>query len=367
MKKAYFDLFQSGKDYLSGVTNAEVLDSIKNIIDDDCLLEEQQHEKLASLLKTVPFVDLNQNNYEGVLPLPLAFALKKIKIAKLLLAHGADIDLVNDEKNNLLMMAIADCHDYSLRVKTNALLEKTFQTIADLIELGSNINHKNSNEETPLQLAICMNVPIIPFLLEKGATLEVSTLRVSNSNRCLYFAINNGDLYVLRLLLERNASATTGLYYLVNTVSFVNFDEKRAYELFFLLLEFGANINQLQLLEKNYKTKNTTFLGIRLSLIQLMLEQGAKRIAEISIDDDWPEHQKNHITAINQLMTKPLSLPSLKQLCVMSFFNNPKQCPADKSDLPQEVANLLKEIGEEPDTSTLFFKKTSNTMSCLIQ
>lgn len=104
---------------------------------------------------------------------------------------GVDIDCCNEYKQNLLQEAIAACKN---------------DIAKDLINRNIDLNHQDSNGQTPLHYcAQYLNIEIARLLLSKNADINVED---AYGNNPLWTAVFNarGDYRMVELFIEYNAN-----------------------------------------------------------------------------------------------------------------------------------------------------------------
>ena len=106
---------------------------------------------------------------------------------------GIPVDITDKYGNTPLMYAIY----YWEKRWDNPKLD-TIPNINTLIELGANVNHKNSNGDTPLMLAISQKHPkLVKLLIEKGASIDSSAFNL---------ALKVGNKEIINLLKKKTNS-----------------------------------------------------------------------------------------------------------------------------------------------------------------
>lgn len=106
--------------------------------------------------------DINTQNKQGLSALTFAVENNTLEVIDFLLLKNADVQLVDKEKNTL--------YHYAVKRGDIKILEK-------LSLYPININQKNSNGLTPLQMAVmtAKNLDVVHFLLSKGADKNLTT------------------------------------------------------------------------------------------------------------------------------------------------------------------------------------------------
>lgn len=166
----------------------------------------EQREDIARLLPDC----INKKDINGMTPLVfmlngsntnISWALSDVFIEK-----GADIDYIDGNGNTLLMMAIYNQH-----------ITAAFR----LIECGVDVNKKNNEGETPLQLAKkCYNDALCMFLKENGAEgdCEAGNMDLNNFSRITSNAFAS-------ISEDNRDNITTALYLSKKLISQVDTDD----------------------------------------------------------------------------------------------------------------------------------------------
>ena len=106
--------------------------------------------------------DINTQNKQGLSALTFAVENNTLEVIDFLLLKNADVQVVDKEENTL--------YHYAVKRGDIKILEK-------LSLYPININQKNSNGLTPLQMAVmtAKNLDVVHFLLSKGADKNLTT------------------------------------------------------------------------------------------------------------------------------------------------------------------------------------------------
>ena len=106
--------------------------------------------------------DINTRNKQGLSALTFAVENNTLEVIDFLLLKNADVQVVDKEENTL--------YHYAVKRGDIKILEK-------LSLYPININQKNSNGLTPLQMAVmtAKNLDVVHFLLSKGADKNLTT------------------------------------------------------------------------------------------------------------------------------------------------------------------------------------------------
>jgi len=135
-----------------------------------------------------PITEVRDDN--GNTPLILAVWFGRIKVVKILLDHGANIEGRNDTMDTALIWA--SCYKY-------------FDIIKMLLEYGADVDSKGRHGETSLFFSVGIkknNDEIVKLLLDYNADIE---LRSYNGCTPLMEAARHGNVNIIKILLERNA------------------------------------------------------------------------------------------------------------------------------------------------------------------
>ena len=149
-----------------------------------------------------------------------------VKMVEMLLAKGADVNIIDVEQNMPLLNAIN--------------MQQPLEVINLLIKNGANVNHKGEKGKTPLFLAVEKKLlPIVTRLVEAGAIIdEYNHINVT----ALILACHFGAIDIIRYLLEHgadsNRATVEGMAPLIYAAK--NQDNPEILE---LLLNHGAKIN----------------------------------------------------------------------------------------------------------------------------
>ncbi|SEH99775.1 ankyrin repeats (3 copies) [Akkermansia glycaniphila] len=147
-------------------------------------------------------------------------------LCKLLLAHGADVN-IKDEDGKTVLMSTVNTWD------PNIDLVKLF------LEYKADVNITDNEGKTALMLAIeCRNIDIIKSLLDRGVDVNIKD---KAGYTALMFAVVKENIDLAKLLLEHGADVNSkykdGNTALMEAVGKGNIDLTK------LLLEHGADVN----------------------------------------------------------------------------------------------------------------------------
>lgn len=159
-------------------------------------------------------VKLNETDDRGLLPLDIALSTNQEELAQTLVEHKVNVDQVDHQGASLLHVAIArdDAFSAMFLLKNGARVNVTrpsdlntplhlsaehndlVDVAEKLVGLGADVNPTNTDDCTPLHVAVLnANVPVFDLLLTKGASLEAKS---SEGLPPLWFALqsNTDDL-----------------------------------------------------------------------------------------------------------------------------------------------------------------------------
>ncbi|KAN0137681.1 Ankyrin repeat-containing domain protein [Lactarius tabidus] len=253
------------------------------------------HLEVARMLLRLK-ADVNSQNDEGLTPLQRASQVRREgqqDIMRLLLDHGANVDMRDNSGNTALHFAVSEGHPDIMRLLLDcdanvnmrdisgntalhvAASEGHLEVARILLKLGANVNSQNDMGLTPLQRASQGwrkgQRDIIRLLLDHGANLNTYN---KYRNTPLHFAASEGHLEAARFLLELgtdvNSQNDKGLTPL-HRASQVQREGKS--DIVRLLLDHGANVNVYD------KRKNTPLHFAasegHLEVARMLLELGA--------------------------------------------------------------------------------------------
>jgi len=225
-----------------------------------------------------------------------------LEIVRLLIKNGADVNIVNKEKETALHLAAKNGH---LEI-VGLLIEKL------LIEKGK-VDTLNNNYITALHLAAKNgHLEIVKLLIENGADVNVIGLYV---NTAIYSALERGHLEIVKLLIDNGANVNALntkvgnphphetvlnlavrqknpeiVSLLLNSADVINKNtslhlaaENGHLEIIRLLIDNGADVNSLNTSNKRAITLSNDWFKYSISkskddylnIIQLLLENGS--------------------------------------------------------------------------------------------
>lgn len=205
------------------------------------------YDKFIELYK-----DVNIQNLRGETPLHIACYTFNYELINKLLPKAQKSCSISDENKEIPLHRVCKFSLFTRNKVTSNKLEieqYIYNIILLLLEYGSNVNHKNIYNETPLDLACDQNITsVIKLLLEKGAT-------INECKKCpLIIACQNGNDEIIKLLIHlgvspnyQDESGKTPLHYACSNKNCSTDSIK-------FLLDNGANVN-----EQTYSGKTPLF------------------------------------------------------------------------------------------------------------
>lgn len=193
-------------------------------------------------------------------PLSLAVYRGHQDIGHLLIANGANINVINSYGNSLLHQAVISRH---------------MALVTYFVQQNFNIYAKNNKGDTPLSLSI-QNYPIFKYLFDRFDQIPDSNLLINA------FKVPT-DIEVIKLLLSRGVDPNvqdryngfTPLHYICdNSMGYTHYDDHECLELINLLLDYGAD-------HKLVTNRNLTCLELVLEAINQHYKVKARAIVEV--------------------------------------------------------------------------------------
>jgi ankyrin repeat protein len=224
--------------------------------------------------------NLNYKNSAGMTPIWSAILKNKISQVKVLIDNGADLNVEYDGKS-LLSYACDNKHDEIIDLLLGKINQSTMndQLISivqtdyvkctqKLIELGANVNYKNSNNMTPIWTAMSKNkISQVEFLIKNGADVNVEY----NKTALLHQAYLNSYLDIFKLLIKyANVNCRSVTNSLLGSACYNN-----RIEFVKLLLDNSADPNFADI-DDGYKDSpliNACYSTNTIEIIKLLLEQ----------------------------------------------------------------------------------------------
>jgi ankyrin repeat protein len=183
-------------------------------------VNQRNSEKVVAIIQENPLA-VNSKNESGQTPLSVAVALRDIKIAEMLLKHGA---LPNVGDNQLRApihganfngdtVMINLLLEYGAVIDTRAIggatplihssLNNNFELSKYLIRKGADINIQCNSLTAPLYFAVLTNnLDYLDYLIEKGAEINTPDFL---GRTPLFIAVRDGNLKMAEILIQNDA------------------------------------------------------------------------------------------------------------------------------------------------------------------
>ena len=145
--------------------------------------------------------DVNVQGYNGITPLHRAAQAGNLRVAKLLLDHGADPNIYDKYRGPV-------GYAYSSGTPLQYAIDSpNKEMVKFLVERGAKLNRKDSRGNTELHLTALMgNTDLTKFLIEHGS--EVNAMNNYN-HTALYYAAKHGYRSVADVLIAAGAKKNT--------------------------------------------------------------------------------------------------------------------------------------------------------------
>ena len=261
---------------------------------------KQDYNQVVHLVENEK-VDVNYKTSDSQCAILHAVMKNNIKIVKYLHEQGADINVMDDKKNNLLMMSIflklddissyliVNGIDFTLKNKYNetamhfCAMHGNLYIMKMLYERGADINVTNIRSHTPL-IVSCGNkhTMCVKFLINNGSDINVKDYKNDN---LLHICIQNDSYDILLYLLvkkcntinDKNNNGGTALFFAA---------EKNKFEYVKLLLKYGAdpNINNI-----NYRNESALYYAVKNNNYQMV---------KLLIDHNADYNNRLHLTSV---------------------------------------------------------------------
>ena len=236
-------------------------------------------------------IDVNKlyDKDEDVYTTPLILASKDalIDIVKMLLEHGANVNLADFDGDTALL-----CACQHTKYDGSQFAERKTEIVKILLKHEADVNIQNENGVTSLMSATQSgNVKIVKMLLEHGANVNIKS---SIGNTALMDSLH-GNADIVRMLLEHGADVSVKInskYHrpggtLLSIASYYGYTE-----IVKILLEHGVNVNEKNL-EGDFKGETVLMIvcsrkffkvseSERVKIVKMLLEYGA----DVNIKDN---------------------------------------------------------------------------------
>ncbi|XP_018329389.1 ankyrin-1 [Agrilus planipennis] len=162
-------------------------------------ISEGHYDVVQYLLDNFKEIGVNQSDANIVSPLQIAVIKQDIKMVKILLQKGANINFANRHRKTSLHLAAQ---------------EGNLELVQVLVENGANLNAQDIDECTPLSVAIfCEHEVIAKYLIQKGTRLNCEEMC---GHTVLHRAVWNNMTNTVKTLLEAEAKVIQS-HYLLHT------------------------------------------------------------------------------------------------------------------------------------------------------
>ncbi|KAJ5761766.1 uncharacterized protein N7511_005148 [Penicillium nucicola] len=227
----------------------------------------------------------NEKGNFGRTPLVAACGRGNLRVAEILLDHGAHVTTLDNEGRSPIYLASREGH---------------FDIVKLLLQRGADIAVTNKNGWSPVNAASSNgHLEVVNLLLKNGADIKVATI---DGWTPVNTASVEGHLEVVKLLLENGADikvATNDGWTPVNIAS-----SKGHLEIAKLLLENGADIKVAT--NDGWTPVNIASSKGHLEVVKLLLENGAD--IEVATNNGWTPvniaSSKGHLEIVKLLLEK---------------------------------------------------------------
>jgi ankyrin repeat protein len=299
--------------------------------------------KVRLLLEKRVDPDINHNG--SLTPLYTAICNSSYDVVKLLIDHGADVNwgINNQRKDDYLLTAISlKYFDIAtLLIERDAQLGIHYYSFVGNQEIVSQILGANpemiflerNGGKTPLHYAVIgKHKNLIDILINAGADVNKSSVSIGTS---LHQAIRDESIEMVEYLFEKcnvsNENINLGLTYAVNqeNITIVK-----------LLVERGANIHQ-----SAYNVDPPLHLSVRygkFNVTAFLLENGAKVNQRCFLSGDTPLHEA---VSKNDLLIADLLIHYGADVNAVSFFGSTPLGLSRSNIVRKRIENLLLQYG----------------------
>lgn len=148
---------------------------------------EKDGEQSAKILLSRKEIEIDKKNYDGATALIMAIQHGSLKVLKLLIEAGADINIVDNNGENALIKAI---------------IKKDYTCATYLIKSGANINYSDKYGRTPLIIASEYNdLIMVETLIDKEVDISKKD---NNGNSAFIIAAINNNFRIVKFLWMTN-------------------------------------------------------------------------------------------------------------------------------------------------------------------
>jgi len=179
----------------------------KMILTDLITRSSKNTEIIEFLLKNK--ANVNLSNHNNTSPLYRAIVCNDLKMAQLLIDHGADLQALDDHFNSPLHHVIEKDNLEGFKLLIEARIKKHGK------ELGLSLPVDYDDDLPPMFVSISyINLPMVKFLQEKGARLDTTEVYGDDKESLLHAAINmaiakhSGSTQMIKFLIENGVNQT---------------------------------------------------------------------------------------------------------------------------------------------------------------
>jgi len=242
--------------------------------------------EIARFLLEKRLANPNVKNSNDEVPLHYCSVYNTTAVAKVLLEFGADVHATTrDEGNTALILSV----------------DRRFSELTDLLyRSGSNLNHINKKQHTPLIYAVCgKNFEMTKFLVERGANIHYCGIYP-----VIVEAAGSGEQDIVKYLISKGAnvdqdSPIHGITALMNASHRGHIDIAR------ILINCKCSLHNLSKYKDN--ALNLAAESGSTELVRLLVEQGVS-YNNISANGNYPlmiAARDNHASMVAYLLTLP--------------------------------------------------------------
>ena len=275
------------------------IDKTQGIGGDALILAAQSGDEIICKLLLNRGANINYVDEEGRTPLDFAVLHGRVKVVQLLISQGAIINTVNIHGNTPLInststeislillqagayQTIDHLSDYVGTALHCAVCEGNLATVELLLQYNANINALDKEDQTPLACAVENKaVEIVRYLISKGAFVNTVNL---NGNTPLMYSVSSE---MTQILLEAGAYETidhrskdyisgTALHSAVCNGNLA---------IIRLLLDYRANINALD--EDGRTPLAWAIIKSKIEVVQFLILKGA-RVDTVNVRGNTP-------------------------------------------------------------------------------
>jgi ankyrin repeat protein len=337
-------LFQKELDYNNNILNNSSKkyylnnEKVRTIFKKKTLLEKEIERNKKEYEETIQELEKNSTDInfqvkKGYTCLILAVCNNNMEVVKYLCENGADLEITDYEfKNTALFFGIGNNHT---------------EVVEYLIEKGANINHRNSNGDSPLHFAcIKGNLQLVKLLHQKGADLNEPN---SEGNTPIAFCTGNKFTDVMEYLIENKVNLKNQKVHLLPLTHHC-IENEMYWGLELLITADKTLINKW---DKNFNTPLEFAVQINnVDAVDILLENGANPNVcnSINITPLYEAVENGNLELVKILVKYGVDLnvrPIKVDLCLIHSKPNYGDTPLALAYryLHYDIANFLEEKG----------------------